>query len=446
MSFRFAFCLLLFLCLPFCVQAREIFLIGDEETERLLYSFQRPLFQKAGLDARTVKIRLIKDGSLNAFAVQGGYVFVHTGLLLKANDAQEVIAVLAHETGHVAGGHIIRLAGNVERARRNVMISMLLGTLAAAAGGTQAGAAVIAGGMNAAEGMLAGYRRAEENAADQAAVSLLKATGHDLSGFESVMKKLERQERLTPEYKETAFLRSHPAVRERLEFVSEKRKQAKGASPSDMEAMRRENEAFKRVQAKLYAFLEPFDKTFLRYPESDTGIAARYARAIACYRKGRFDDALRLTDALIRDYPSDPYFYELKGQMLFETGRAEQAVSAYEKASALLHESVLMRIGLAQAQIETDRPEMLKAAVKNLEFAAAANSDFPFVRRLQATAYSRTGQDGMAAYAMAEYHFLNGDMQKAALFARKALKSLDAGSAAGMRAADISVRSEEDEN
>lgn len=434
---RFLFCFGVLLCLSFDVRAREISLVSDEETERALYSFQRPLFKAAGLDGSALRIRLVKDGDINAFATAGGNVFVHTGLLLKADDAQEVIAVLAHETGHVSGGHIARLYENMRIAQRNMLITMILGAAAAAAGGGDLGAAVMTGGMTSANGLLAGYRRSEENAADQAAVSLLRATKHDLSGFRGIMKKLSRRESWQTEYKDSFLWRTHPAVRERLAFILSKESAADENFRPDTDKMRAENLLFERIQAKLFAFLEPPERTFERYPPSDNGLPARYARAIADYRRGRFKEAANQTEALIRDYPDDPYFYELTGQIFFETGQAEQALPAYEKAVSLLPDSVLMRVGLAQAQIEADTPETLQKAVKNLEFAAGKDPEMPAIRRLQAIAYGRTGREGLAAYAMAEYYFLLSDRSKTAVFANKALKLLSPSSAAGIRTSDI---------
>ncbi len=435
---RIIFSVLCFLSLSLNnVRAQEISLIGDEETERALYSFQRPLFKAAGLNPESLKIRLVKDNEINAFATAGGYVFVHTGLLLKAQNAQEVIAVLAHETGHISGGHIVRLAENMRIAQRNMLISMILGAAVAAAGGADAGAAVMTGGMSSANGLLAGYRRTEENAADQAAVSLLSKTRHDLSGFRSIMAKLSRQESWQAEYKDAVLWRTHPMVKERLAFILSSEETKKIPFRPDFQKMERENKLFERIQAKLFAFIEPPEKTLERYPVSNTGLPARYARVIADYKSGNFEEALSGLDGLIRDFPDDPYFYELKGQIYFETGKAKEAVPFYEKAVSLLPGSVLMRLGLAQAQIETDTPESLKAAVKNLELASAQDSEIALLRRLQAVAYGRTRQEGLAAYAMSEYYFMLSDASKALMFARKARPLLPAGSPASLRAADI---------
>lgn len=428
--------LLLFYSVP--VQAQGLSLIRDEEIERTLYSYLRPLFDKAGLDSKSMSIHLVKEDTINAFAAKGLHVFIHTGLLLKADNAQEVIAVLAHETGHVSGGHIVRLYENMRIAQRNMLLSMLLGSVAAAASGRgDVGMAVAMGGFSSTQGLLAGYRQTEENAADQVAVDLLERTGHDLSGFEGIMKKLQQQE--SYQIGENDILwRTHPKVKERLAFIlAQKKEDNEERSSVNRKRIERENIQFERVQAKLHAFLYSPERTYERYPEKDASVPARYARAIAAYRQGRFQASIRQMDVLIKEFPNDPYFHEFKGQVLFETGNAAEAVPSYQKAVSLLPDSVLFRLGLGQAQIEAEGAENLSAAVQNLEFASKEGNEIPLIWRFLAVAYGRSGNIPMASYALAEYNFLVGNEKQAENFARKAVASLPAGSVAMIQAEDI---------
>ncbi len=419
--------------------AQGLSLIRDEEIERGLTFYLTPLFREAGLNPHNMAVHLVRDDSINAFAAQGLHVFVHTGLLLKAENAQEVIAVLAHETGHIAGGHIVRLYENMRIAQRNMLLSMIMGTVAAIASGRgDVGAAVAMGGISSTQGLLAGYRRTEENAADQVAVDLLRKTGHDFSGFEGIMRKLRHQE--SYQMSEDAVLwRTHPMVRERLAFILEKQKaELEKTLHPNRARMKKENEMFVRMQAKLFAFIYTPERTFERYPETDKSVAARYARSIAFYRRGDFPEALKRIDALISDYPEDPYFYELKGQILFETGRAAEAVPVYEKAVERLPDSVLLRLGTAQAQIEADTPGTLKTAIANLELVSKKEgAEMPLIWHFLAVAYGRSGNIGMASYALAEYNFLNGREDQAENFARRAAGEVPYGSPTWMRSQDI---------
>lgn len=433
--------LLCFMCFFFgigAVRAQGLSLIRDEEIERGIASYLIPLFDKAGLDSQNMSLHLVKDDSINAFAAQGLHVFIHTGLLLKADNAQEVIAVLAHETGHIAGGHIARLYENIRIAQRNMLISMILGSVAAAASGRgDVAVAAAMGGMSSAQGLLAGYRRTEENAADQVAIDLLIKTNHDFSGFESIMRKLERQESYLID--DAAILwRTHPMVKERLNFILNQQKESlQSRMKPDYKKIASENTLFERLQAKLHAFIYSPKRTLERYPESNKSLPARYARSIVAYQQGNFESALTQVDALIKEYPKDPYFYELKGQILFETGRAAEAVGPYQKAVELLPDSVLLRIGLAQAQIEKDSDESLQNALETLAAFARSDAEIPLIWRLQAIVYGRTGQRPMASYALAEYNYLIGDAKQAEFFAKQAVEQLPEGMPAQLRAEDI---------
>lgn len=432
-----AFLLFLYmLCAVFPVRAQSLSLISDEETEAVLASWLAPVFKAAGLDASRMEIHLVKDGSINAFAAKGLHVFIHTGLIVKADNAQEIIAVLAHETGHIAGGHIVRLYENMRIAQRNMLVSALLASVAgAAAGRSDVGVAAWAAGTASAQNLLMGYRRTEENAADQSAVTYLRATGHDLTGFHDIMKKLQAQENLVVDPATHDVLwRTHPDIKDRLSFILN---ESASVPPANAKKIAAENAQFERIRAKLYAYLSLPAKTLNAYPETDKSLPARYARTIACYKSGAPEKAQKEIDSLIADYPNDPYFYELKGQMLFETGHAAKAAPAYARAVELRPYSVLLNIGYAQALTESENPADLRKAVGVLEKIASVQPDSPFVWRLAAIAYGRAGRTDKAVYAQAEYAFLTGDDAGAARFANKALQVLPPSDPAYMRAQDI---------
>lgn len=415
-------------------RAESLSLVRDEEIERTIAFYLTPLFEKAGLDPNVMAIHLVKDDSINAFAAKGLHVFIHTGLILKADNAQEIIAVLAHETGHISGGHIVRLYENMRVAQRSMLLSMILGAVAVAAGGgADAAVGAMLGGTNTMQSAFAAYRRTEENAADQVAVSLLQKTGHDLSGLETIMRKLKAQEsyQMTDDF---VLWRSHPASKERLEVILN---QEKTHFSPDPKRIKRENALFDRIKAKLAGFLYSRKKLSESYPETDDSLPARYARAIALYKEGAFKEALERINALISDYPNDPYFYELKGQILFETGRAAEAVEPYQKAVSLLPDSALLRLGLIQAQIEKDDPDSLAQAEKSLSLFTNMSHEIPLIWRLQAVVYGRTGRQGLASYALAEYNLALGNKKQAESFAKRATETLPDGMPAWLRAQDI---------
>lgn len=424
---RCAVLLWLFLLLCKTAQAQGLSLIRDEEVERGLSVYLTPLFEQAGLEPENMQIHLIRDDSINAFAVQGLHVFVHTGLLTKADNGQEVVAVLAHETGHIAGGHIVRLYENMRIARRNMLLSMVLGAVVAGASGRgDAAMGVMSGMMSSTQGVLAGYRRSEESAADETAVRLLTATGHDLSGFAGIMRKLQKQEDLYGNEND-ALWRTHPMVKERLALIL-----AHPAKAADAKCVKLENDLFLRMKAKLDGFLSSPQKIKAAY--KDDSLPSRYARAVLAYRTGDFAGAERQIDALIESEPENPYFYELKGQLLFETARGKEAVAPYEKAVALLPGSVLFRIGLAQAVLSDEESA---DADKALAVLSSVNADLPEVWRLKAAAYGRAGQTGAAVYALAEYNLMTGDVKQARRFAKKAAALLPENDSLSLKARDI---------
>lgn len=433
--FRRILFLILILFFPLKAGAQPLSLIEDEETESVLISYLVPLFKAANLNSDEIKIHLVKDDSMNAFATKGAHIFIHTGLLTKAEDAQEIIAVLAHETGHIAGGHIVRLYDQMRIAQRNILISMLLATVAGVASGkSEVGVATMMGAQTSAQNLLMGYRRTEENAADQTAVSLLSETGHGLIGFEKIMKKLQAQENFQIDPKNDVLWRTHPDIKERLSFILSNKK---NVLPENKNRITAENEAFKRIQAKLFAFLASPEKTKGRYPETNNDFHAVYARAIAEYRLNNIQKAIDLLNRLIKKEPKNPYLYELKGQILFETGQTEKSVESYAKAVELSPYSALLRIGLAQAQTAGENRNHLLNALDNLHIAGEQMPDSAFVWRLMAVAYGKLEMYPMAHYALAEYNLKRNDFKQAVFFAEKALKTLPESAVAFIKTQDI---------
>ncbi|HLO76411.1 MAG TPA: M48 family metalloprotease, partial [Magnetospirillum sp.] len=386
--------------------ARRSF-IRDAEVENTIRAYATPLFQAAGLDPDGVRIHLLVDPSLNAFVAGGQNMFFHTGLLVRSENANQLIGVIAHETGHISGGHLIKIQDAVGNASTEALLGILAGAaLGAASGRGDLGAAVMMGSQEAAMRNLMSFSRTQEGSADQAGLSFLEATGQSSKGLLEFFEILGDQELLVSA-RQDPYVRTHPLTRDRVsnvrEFVGKSRYSNTPSRPEFVEMHR-------RMRAKLFAFLEPPVRTFQRYRENDNSIDARYARAIAAYRKPDLDTALPLIDGLIAERPDDPYFRELKGQMLFENGRGAEALAPYRKAVGLLPGNALLRVGLAQVEVEQEDPALLDDAKANLNKALQAEPDNHGGWRLLAIAHGRLGEDGMAAYAMAEQTLLEGKL------------------------------------
>lgn len=414
--------------------AQKLSFIRDAEIENTIRTYAAPLFQAAGLEPSDVRIYLVNDRSLNAFVAGGQRLFINTGLIMRSKHAGQVIGVIAHETGHIAGGHLSRLHAAIANSTAQSILALVIGAAAAIGTGRgDVGAAIVAGGQSMGLRSFLHYNRTQESAADQAALRFLDATGQSSRGLLEFMELLGAQDLLSAD-RQDPYLRTHPLSRERVDAVQAHLSR----SPNrDKAQPARIQELHRRMLAKLYAFLEPVPRTLRRYADSDTGLAARYARAIAYYRKPDLGKALPLIDGLIAERPEDPYFHELKGQMLFENGRAAEALKPYETAVRLLPRSPLLRRGLAQVQLELGDPALIEPAIRNLRAAVQRDAEAPFTWRQLAIAYGRRGDMGMSAVALAEEALLKGDARQARYHAGKAGKLLPRGSIGWLQAQDI---------
>ncbi len=396
----------------------------DAETEHLVRRLAHPLFRTAGVDPALVRITLIQDRAINAFVSTGNRLFLHTGLIQSAASATELAGVLAHETGHIAGGHLGRLPEEMRAALLRSVAAMLLGGAAAAAGGgSGAAAAAIMGGQAAGMGGFLAFTRNQEQAADQAAVTYLDRLGWSARGMERTLERLLDQELLAVG-RQDPYFRTHPLSRDRLEFIREHLSRSRHADaplPPGFE------EAFAMVRAKLDGFIESPMMTWRRWPEGDASAPARYARAIAQFRSGRIDAAAAMVDALIRETPNSPWLHELKGQILFEGGRVADALAPYATAARLAPDEGLIRLNHARVLIELGTPAGLRSAVAELEAAMRTERESAFAWRQMAIARGRMGDMPGADLALAEEALLLGDPLAARTLARRAEGALPPG-------------------
>jgi len=414
--------------------AKRQSLILDTEIENILRAYAVPLFKIAGLKASEVKIYIVNDDTLNAFVAGGQKLFINSGLILRSDNANQIVGVIAHETGHIAGGHLSRTQDALSNASASSIAALILGGAAAVATGRgDIGAVVAAGGQGAAARNFLAYSRTQEGAADHAALGFLDKTGQSAKGFLAFMNKLGDQELLSTAQQDP-YVRSHPLARERIDAVAHHVANSKfSASPGPAEFDR----LYARMKAKLYAFIHPYTQTKRIYTDKDNSIPSRYARAVAEFRRPRLDAALTLINGLIRDLPGDPYFHELKGQMLFENGNALGAVKAYTKAAELLPDAPLIRRDLARAQLEANDPALLGAAISNLEIALSKGRQSARNWRFLAIAYGRSGDLPRSYLALGEEALNIGKPEVARFQAKRARGLFPHGSREWLQAEDI---------
>jgi predicted Zn-dependent protease len=408
-------------------------LLRDTEIEADIHTMMTPIWRAAGLDPDAVHVYVAADPSINSFVAGGQNIFINSGLLLHADTPNQLIGVLSHETGHIAGGHLERGRDAMRNAGIEGLIFTALGAAAAALGPGDASGAAMLGGVGVAQRAYARFSVTQEATADHAALRYLDATHQSARGLLQFFEKLETDNMLTGAYQDP-YLRDHPLTEERIDYVRAHVLRSPYSNAPDPPAF---IAMLKRIKAKLAAFVEPPSQILARYPQQNQSIVARYARAIAYYRIPQLDRALAIVDRLIRDYPGDPYFRELKGQMLFENGHIHDAVAPYEAAVRLAPNAPLLRIALSQVYIESHDPALNKRAIAYLDDALRSEDQDPMGWHLLATAYGRNHQIGMAALALAEEGLAAGNKRDAVGEAKRAQHLLPKSSAGFMRAIEV---------
>jgi len=425
---------------------RSMAFIRDAEIEDYLRDLGAPIFRAAGIAPSSVRLMIVQNGEINAFVAGGMNIFFYTGLLQATDTAEQLAGVIAHETGHIAGGHLVRGTEAMRGATAQAIIGMLAGIAAGAATGrADVAMGAIGGAQEVAARGLMSYSREQESSADAAAMRFFDALGQSCAGFLAFMKKLAGQE-LLPVDRQIEYVRTHPLSQDRITAIEhhmESRPDLAGKGLSPAMAARH-----MMTQAKLLGYLHP-ETALLRYTDKDPRPAARYARAIALYRTGSLARALTVMETLLQEGPDNPFFIELKAQMLFENGRVAEAAVLYKKTASLLPDSALVRVAYAHALLEgkaKDNGAAVDLAIQNLLEADRLEGGDPQTWRLLAAAWGRKGgadndpqYKGLVSYALAEEAEAKGHTRPAGEYADRALKDLKKGSPYWLRAQDIKL-------
>jgi predicted Zn-dependent protease len=411
-------------------------IIRDTEVEEIIRGWSDPVFVAMGLNPDDVTLLLVNDGSLNAFATRGRIMGLNTGLILETDSPNQLLGVLAHEAGHVKNRHTLR-DGAADAGRQPFLVTMALGALAVAAGAPDAGAALMASSQYFGTLGALRYMQDQEGEADITGVAALDRAGESGRGLIEFFEKFRSQE-VFSEARRFPYFRSHPLSSDRIDSLRRPVERLPNYERRDSPERLAQHQL---ILAKIHAFLDAPTQTYRTYPETDTSLPARYARAIAWYRDGRDERAIAAVDALLAEQPENPYFWELRGQILFEEGRPAEAVSAHQRSVELKGDAPLLRINLAHALIETNDPEKLDPAIDQLKRSTALDGENPLAWRLLAQAYASQGKEGEARLASAEYHFAAGNEEQATQFALRARDLLDRNSIEWRRAVDIVLAS-----
>lgn len=423
--------------LVFALPVQAATLIRDAEIEALVHAIADPIFAAARLDPESIDVHILRDDKLNAFVAGGQNLFLNTGLIERSESPDQLAGVIAHETGHIAGGHLSRMRDAQASAGTSTLLGALLGAAAAVAGAPELGTALLAGGATVAESGFLKFSRSQEQAADQAAVTYLTALGMSPEGLLRFFEILDTQN-LRLNTGGNPYTRTHPLTRDRMRFLEQEVAASpyRGARPDPALV-----EAHARAVAKLEGFLDNPARVLQR--RQGDSLPDRYARAIAAYRVPDLRQALGLVDGLIAEHPRDPYFHELKGQMLFENGRIAESVEPYREAVRHRPDSALLRLGLARALLEQGRAPDLDEAAALLREVVRIEPENAGAWRFLGVAEGRRGREGAAAMALAEHAVLLRNREDAELHLRRARQLVDPSDPDWFRLQDLERAAEE---
>jgi predicted Zn-dependent protease len=417
-------------------------ILRDTESEQLLRDYTRPVLRAAGLEKQNIQVVIINDRAFNAFVADGHRIFVNYGALMQSETPNQIIGVLAHETGHLAGGHLAKMHEQLARAQTQMIIAMLLGAGAMAAGArgggsdnglVNAGAAAISAPQEIIRRSLLSYQRQQEENADRAAVKFLNATGQSAKGMYETFKRFTNDSLFTA-HGADPYVQSHPMPAERVAALEQLARTSPYWDKKDDPALQMRHDM---MRAKISAFMERQDTVYRRYPLSDTSMPARYAHAISTYLHGDLRSALVLIDGLIQAQPANPYFYELRGQALLEGGKPAEAIAPLRKAVQLSNHAPLIEMLLGQALVGTDNKAYSEEAIAILRAAVARETEAPLGFTQLAMAYAKKGDFADADLASAQAAYLRGDNKTARDLASRAKTRFAIGTPGWVKADDI---------
>jgi predicted Zn-dependent protease len=426
--------------LPIRAHAQEAALpiIRDSEIEQLLRDYSQPILRVAGLGQRNIRVVIINDRSFNAFVIDAKRIFINAGALMDAEIPNQIVGVLAHESGHIAGGHLSKMRGELANAQTAAILTTLLGVgavVATARSGNVGGnpMAAIVGPQSAIMRSLLSYQRQQEDQADRAGVNFLTLAHQSPKGMYDTFKRMADQQLFVAHYADP-YLQSHPMANERIANLAEVARTSPYWDKKDPPELQQRHDL---ARAKLFGYMDRPDTVARRYPSSDTSLAARYARAVSGYRHGDLHNAMSQVDSLIQVQPNNPYFYELKGQALVEAGHGQEAVAPLRRAISLAPDPTLIRVLLGQALVSTNDGHLADEAISNLRAAVQTDAEIPDAYDQLAMAYGRKGDIADADLASAQAAFNRGNFPTARQLAGRAKGRFPVGSPGWVKADDI---------
>ncbi|MFN0263331.1 M48 family metalloprotease [Tepidamorphus sp. 3E244] len=407
--------------------------VRDAEIESLLREYTAPILRAAGMGGSNLTIYLVPSKQFNAFVIDGRRIFVNVGALQQSETPNEIIGVLAHEIGHIHGGHLARLRNEMRAAAAITILQMILAGAAVAAGSGEAAGAIMTGGQHALQRTLLSYQRGEEQAADRAALNFLNATGQSAQGMVKTFERFADQQIFTSRYVDP-YAQSHPMPRDRIASLSDSARNSPYWNAKDSQYLQLRHDL---MRAKVSAYMDHPNTVKRRYPRSDDSLAALYARTIVQMRSSDYRGAVRGIDQLLSAMPDYPYFHEMKGEILTASGKPREAIRPLQRAVQLAPNDTSLRVALGAAYVVTGDASLANNAVQELARVTQAQRDHADAQTYLARAYGKLGRIPEANLASAEASMANGEFDQAKQFASRAKQGAKTGSPVWLRAEDI---------
>merc|ERR1711991_301158 len=427
------------ICLFFLKNIAYTKYIRDTEIENILYSWTNPILKIAGLEENNLKIHIIADKNINAFVTDGKNMFLNTGLIIKAGSASGLIGVIAHEIGHIKAGHIVKMKQVARKLQDNQFITSLLGMgllIATTANDNfkddrmQIAKTALSIGPSIANKSFFSFSRSNEYVADTLAIDFLRGVKRDPKSLSIILEKLYGQELLLIE-RQDPFLRTHPLSKARMDLIIQKTSSADNYTESKFDKV-----SYSRIKAKLEGFLENPGRTLLN--NTDNSISSRYARAIAYFRVPLYKKSIEEINSLLKDYPNDPFFIELKAQILSENGKIKEAIKYYKKSLKIIPNSTLIMLPLCSLLLEDSKNlKDIKEANNYLNFIVKKEPENIFAWHLKGISHDRLGETIYANLSAAEEFLRRRDFKNAKVFAEKVITATKKFSSENLRASDI---------
>ena len=407
--------------------------VRDAEIESLLREYTAPILRVAGVGGGGLTIYIVPSKEFNAFVIDGRRIIVNVGTLMQAETPNEVIGVLAHEIGHIAGGHLAQLRQELRFATAMSILQVILAGAAAAAGSGGGAGAIISGGQHAINRTLLSYRRGQEQAADRSAINYLNATGQSGKGMVKTFERFAEQRIFTSQFVDP-YAQSHPMPRDRVEALGNLARQSPYWDAKDSNYLQLRHDL---MRAKISAYVDHPNSVKRKYPKANGSLAALYAHTIVRMRSSDYKGALSGIDQLLKQMPDYPYFWEMKGEILTNAGRPRDAVAPLRKAVSLAPNDTALRVALGKAYVVSGDKSLQDDAVNELQRVTREQRDHSDAQTYLARAYGALGRIPEANLASAEASLAKGDNDQAKQFAARAKQGAKTGSPTWLRAEDI---------